>query len=104
MTPRTNFQLARIFGIRVGVGFSWFVVLFVFIIFLTPIFHTQLGGSRTTAYLVGVASVLSFFSSSAYPPTPRLRLCCCLFLRLCCCLFSKHPTKQNKMRHLQINP
>jgi Zn-dependent protease len=63
MKPRTNFQLARIFGIRVGVGFSWFVVLFVFIIFITPIFHNQLGGSRTTAYLVAVASVLSFFVS-----------------------------------------
>src|SRR5882672_5156388 len=63
MAPRTNFQLARIFGIRVGVGFSWFVVLFVFIIFVTPIFHKQLGGSNTTAYLVGVASVLSFFAS-----------------------------------------
>ena len=63
MAPRTNFQLARIFGIRVGVGVSWFVVLFVFIIFVTPIFHEQLGGSRTTAYLVAVASVLSFFAS-----------------------------------------
>jgi Zn-dependent protease len=63
MAPRTNFQLARIFGIRVGVGISWFVVLFVFIIFITPIFHEQLGGSRTTAYLVAVASVLSFFAS-----------------------------------------
>ncbi len=63
MAPRTNFQLARIFGIRVGVGISWFVVLFVFIIFVTPIFHSQLGGSRTTAYLVAVASVLSFFVS-----------------------------------------
>jgi len=63
MAPRTNFQLARIFGIRVGVGFSWFVVLFVFIIFITPVFHDQLGGSRTTAYLVAVASVLSFFAS-----------------------------------------
>ncbi|HEY2217191.1 MAG TPA: site-2 protease family protein [Solirubrobacteraceae bacterium] len=63
MAPRTNFQLARIFGIRVGVGFSWFVVLFVFIIFITPIFHDQLGGSRTTAYLLAVASVLSFFAS-----------------------------------------
>jgi Zn-dependent protease len=61
--PRTNFQLARIFGIRVGVGISWFVVLFVFIIFVTPVFHDQLGGSRTTAYLVAVASVLSFFAS-----------------------------------------
>ncbi|HEY2718101.1 MAG TPA: site-2 protease family protein [Solirubrobacteraceae bacterium] len=63
MVPRTNFQLARIFGIRVGVGFSWFVVLFVFIIFITPIFHDQLGGSRTPAYLLAVASVLSFFAS-----------------------------------------
>jgi Zn-dependent protease len=63
MAPRTNFQLARIFGIRVGVGFSWFVVLFVFIIIITPIFHKQLGGSNTTAYLVAVASVLSFFVS-----------------------------------------
>jgi Zn-dependent protease len=61
--PRTNFQLARIFGIRIGVGFSWFVVLFAFIIFFTPIFHEQLGGSRTTAYLIAVASVLSFFAS-----------------------------------------
>jgi Zn-dependent protease len=61
--PRTNFQLARIFGVRVGVGVSWFVVLFVFIIFVTPVFHEQLGGSRTTAYVVAVASVLSFFVS-----------------------------------------
>jgi Zn-dependent protease len=61
--PRTNFQLARIFGIRVGVGISWFVVLFIFIIIVTPVFHSQLGGSRTTAYLVSVASVLSFFAS-----------------------------------------
>ena len=63
MAPRTNFQLARIFGIRVGVGASWFVVLFFFIYVVTPIFHKQLGGSRTTAYLVAVASVLSFFVS-----------------------------------------
>jgi Zn-dependent protease len=63
MRPRANFQLARIFGIRVGVGVSWFVVLFVFILFFTPIFHRQLGGSRTTAYVVAVASVLSFFAS-----------------------------------------
>jgi Zn-dependent protease len=63
MRPGKNFQLARIFGIRVGVGISWFVVLFIFIIVITPIFHEQLGGSRTTAYLVAVASVLSFFAS-----------------------------------------
>ncbi|HEY7934463.1 MAG TPA: site-2 protease family protein [Solirubrobacteraceae bacterium] len=63
MRPRTNFQLARFFGIRVGVGMSWFVILFLFIFIVTPIFHKQLGGSSTTAYLVAVASVLSFFAS-----------------------------------------
>jgi Zn-dependent protease/CBS domain-containing protein len=63
MAPRTNFQLARIFGIRIGVGISWFVVLFIFIYAVTQPFHEMLGGSRTTAYLVAVASVLSFFIS-----------------------------------------
>jgi Zn-dependent protease/CBS domain-containing protein len=63
MAPRANFQLARIFGIRIGVGISWFVVLFLFIFIVTPVFHDELGGSRTTAYLVAVASVLSFFAS-----------------------------------------
>jgi Zn-dependent protease/CBS domain-containing protein len=63
MAPRTNFQLARIFGIRIGVGISWFVVLFFFIFTATPYFHEVLGGSRTTAYLIAVASVLSFFGS-----------------------------------------
>ena len=60
---RTNFQLARIFGIRVGVGISWFVVLFLFIFVVTGPFHEMLGGSITTAYLVAVASVLGFFAS-----------------------------------------
>jgi Zn-dependent protease len=63
MVPRTNFQLARVFGIRIGVGASWFVVLFLFIYVVTPIFHKLLGGSSTTAYVVAVASVLSFFAS-----------------------------------------
>src|SRR5271157_1099574 len=63
MAPRTNLQLARIFGIRIGVGFSCFVVLFLLIFLFTPYFHEVLGGSRTTAYLVAVASVLSLFAS-----------------------------------------
>jgi Zn-dependent protease len=63
MAPRRNFQLARIFGIRIGVGVSWFVVLGLFIYIVTEPFHEMLGGSRTTAYLVAVASVLSFFAS-----------------------------------------
>jgi Zn-dependent protease len=63
MASRRSFQLARIFGIRIGVGISWFVVLFFFIFAVTKPFHEMLGGSRTTAYLVAVASVLSFFVS-----------------------------------------
>jgi Zn-dependent protease len=63
MPTRSNFKLARIFGIRVGAGLSWFVVLFVFIFTVTPYFQEVLGGSRTRAYLVAVASVLSFFAS-----------------------------------------
>jgi Zn-dependent protease len=63
MRPRTNFQLLRVAGIRVGVGISWFFVLFVFIFATTPYFHEVLGGSQSTAYLVAVASVLSFFGS-----------------------------------------
>src|ERR1700677_2474339 len=63
MAPRTNLQLARVFGIRIGVGISCFVVLFILIFAFTPLFHEQLGGSRTTAYLVAVASVLSLFAS-----------------------------------------
>jgi Zn-dependent protease len=63
MSLRGSFQLARIFGIRVGVGISWFLVLFLYIFLFTPYFHDVLGGSSTTAYLVSVASVLSFFFS-----------------------------------------
>jgi Zn-dependent protease len=55
-------QLARIFGIRIGVGTSWFVVLFFFIYILSGYFG-QLLGSNTEGYLVAVASSLLFFVS-----------------------------------------
>ncbi len=63
MPRRGSIQLARIFGIRVGVGISWFLILFLIIFWFTPEFHRVLGGSQTTAYLVTVVSVLSFFVS-----------------------------------------
>jgi Zn-dependent protease len=63
MAPRTNFQLARVFGIRIGVGASWFVVLFLFVILFTPGFHEVLKGTETTAYVVAVGVILSFFVS-----------------------------------------
>jgi Zn-dependent protease len=64
MPVRPTIQLARIFGIRIGVGVSWFLVLFVYIFLFTQLSGEVLGGSgKTTTYLVAVASVLSFFLS-----------------------------------------
>jgi Zn-dependent protease len=56
-------QLARIFGIRIGVSRSWFLVLFLFIWVLSDYFQDVLSGSNTTAYAVAVASALLFFAS-----------------------------------------
>lgn len=63
MAPRKNIQLARVFGIRVGAGISWFVALGLFVILFTKPIHEALKGTETTAYLVAVAIVLSFFVS-----------------------------------------
>lgn len=56
---RTSFQLARVFGIRITAGLSWFVVLFVYIFFL----HELLGGQIPDAFAVTVLTALSFFLS-----------------------------------------
>jgi Zn-dependent protease len=63
MRPRQNMQLARIFGIRIGVSMSWFVVLFLLILYLSKYFHQVLGGSQTTAYAIAVAGALGYFIS-----------------------------------------
>ena len=63
MRPRTNFQLARVFGIRIGVSVSWFFVLFFLIYYLSEYFHEVLGGSQSTAYVVAVAGALGYFAS-----------------------------------------
>ncbi|GAC1439755.1 MAG: site-2 protease family protein [Solirubrobacteraceae bacterium] len=59
---RTNIQVARLFGIRIGVSTSWFVVLFFFIYILSGYFRDILG-SDTQGYTVAVASALLFFAS-----------------------------------------
>jgi Zn-dependent protease len=58
-----SIQLARIFGIRIGVDVSWFVVLFFFIFILSGSFRTTLDSSDTVAYVTAVASALLFFAS-----------------------------------------
>jgi Zn-dependent protease/CBS domain-containing protein len=64
MGPRSNFQLARIFGIRIGVSASWFLVLFFLIYWLgSEYFPKVLNGSSTTAYAVAVGGALGYFAS-----------------------------------------
>ncbi len=64
MPRRTNFQLARIFGIRIGVSASWFVVLFLLIYWLSQEYLPQvMRGSQTTAYAIAVAGALGYFAS-----------------------------------------
>jgi Zn-dependent protease len=63
MPTRGSIQLARIFGIRIGVSVSWFFVLFFLIFFLSQYFHEVLGGSSSTAYAVAVGGALGYFAS-----------------------------------------
>jgi len=63
MQTRGSIQLARIFGIRIGVSVSWFVVLALLIVFLSDYFHEVLGGSSSTAYVVAVGGAVGYFAS-----------------------------------------
>src|SRR6266511_2858585 len=58
-----SIQLLRIFGIRIGVNPSWFLVLFIFIFWLSGSFRATLNSSDTTAYATAVAAALLFFFS-----------------------------------------
>jgi Zn-dependent protease len=54
-----SIQLARVFGIRIGVDPTWFFVLFLFIWWLNDVFP----GDDTQAYLLATAGALLFFAS-----------------------------------------
>src|SRR3954451_19588970 len=58
-----SIQLMRIFGIRIGVNPSWFIVLFIFIFWLSSSFRQTMNASDTTAYAMAVAAALLFFFS-----------------------------------------
>src|SRR5947209_6397248 len=58
-----SIQLGRIFGIRIGVTPSWFLVLFLFLFWLSQSFRDVLHGSDTQAYGVAVAAALLFYAS-----------------------------------------
>lgn len=63
MPTGSSIQLIRLFGIRIGVSTSWFLVLFLFIWLLSERFQTELIGTDTEAYLLAVAAALLFFAS-----------------------------------------
>ncbi len=62
MLGTSSLPLARLFGIRIGVNVSWFLVLFLFIFWMQDSF-TQVLGDQTTGYLAAVGAALTFFGS-----------------------------------------
>jgi Zn-dependent protease len=63
MTGSRSLPLLRLFGIRVGVNYSWFLVLFVVIFVLWDSLSETLDASETTVYIVAVVAAASFFAS-----------------------------------------
>jgi Zn-dependent protease len=59
----TSIKLVELFGIRVGVDASWFLILFVLIFWLSTPFRDTLHSSDAVAYLTTVVSVLLLFVS-----------------------------------------
>jgi Zn-dependent protease len=57
----SSIRLTTIFGIRVGVNVSWFLVLFLFIYWLNEVFKDTL--EPTVAFWTAVAAALGFFGS-----------------------------------------
>src|SRR5918995_4667003 len=62
MLGGSSFQLGRILGIRIGVNVSWFLILFLFIFWLSASFGDILGDT-TKGYLVALAAAVLFFGS-----------------------------------------
>ena len=65
MPARSQLTLLRIKGIRIGVDYSWFLVLFLVIWWLSGFYRDVLGAgnSELEPYLLAVASALAFFAS-----------------------------------------
>lgn len=63
MFGRGSIQLARVFGIRVGVAPSWFFVLFLIIWSLSGYYNDIFPGEQTKAFALAVVSALLFFLS-----------------------------------------
>jgi Zn-dependent protease len=58
----SSIRLATIFGIRVGVNVSWFLILFLAIFWLQESFAEELNDDQA-GFIVAVATALGFFGS-----------------------------------------
>ncbi len=65
MAARSQLTLLHIRGIKIGVDYSWFLVLFLVILWLSGSYREVLGASSSDLepYLLAVASALAFFGS-----------------------------------------
>jgi Zn-dependent protease len=64
MVPRLrSIKLFDLFGIRIGVDPSWFLLLFLIIFLVSGEFRTELQSSDTVAYATTVVTVLLFYAS-----------------------------------------
>ena len=64
MLPRLrSIKLFDVFGIRIGVDPSWFLLLFLIIFLISGEFRTELQSSDTVAYVTTVVTVLLFYGS-----------------------------------------
>ena len=63
--PTSNaITLLRVRGIRIGVDYSWFFVLFLLIVWLSDSYKSDaIGRGADTAYILAAASALLFFVS-----------------------------------------
>ena len=62
MLGGSSIRLATIFGIRVGVNVSWFLILFLAIFYLQDRFALELGDEQQ-GFIVAVLTALGFFGS-----------------------------------------
>ncbi|HET8565322.1 MAG TPA: site-2 protease family protein [Solirubrobacterales bacterium] len=58
-----SITLFHVRGIRVSVDWSWFIVLFLVILYMTNFFEGLLGEGGTTPFVYGVLSAVGFFGS-----------------------------------------
>ncbi len=65
MPARSQITLLHVRGIRIGVDYSWFLVLFLVVIWLSGFYRDVLGGDESDIgpYVLAVASALAFFAS-----------------------------------------